>query len=230
MLVLAIISTGSRMGLALCLLGSLGGVAAYKAAGWRLLPARPVFRLAMASAVVLALAAVGLAAARSGALERLAHTNRVSETRVAMLEPLLATARAFMPFGSGFGSFDSVFRRFEPNSLLSTIYMNQAHNEPMQLAIEGGLPALLLLAAFAGWWLWSAVKLACRREPSGGKALTVGWIAATAILMASSLVDYPLRTPLLSAVFAVACVEIAARKRIAEPRGREAGALAQGIA
>ena len=229
-LVLAIISTGSRMGLALCLLGSLGGVAAYKAAGRRLLPARPAFRLALASAAMLVLAAVALAAARSGALERLAHTNRVNETRVAMLEPLLATARAFMPFGSGFGSFDSVFRRFEPDSLLSTIYMNQAHNEPMQLVIEGGLPALLLLAAFAGWWLWSAVKLARRREPSGGKALTVGWITATAILMASSLVDYPLRTPLLSAVFAVACVEIAARKRIAEPRGREAGALAQGIA
>ena len=208
-LVLAIISTGSRMGLGLCLLGSLGGVAAFKAAGRRLLPSRPAFRLTLAAGALVALAAVTLAAARSGALERLAHTNRVNETRVAMLDPLLTTARAFMPFGAGFGSFDSVFRHFEPNSLLSTIYMNQAHNEPMQLTIEGGAPALGLLAAFAGWWLWSGVKVARREGPSGGKALAIAWVTATAILLASSLVDYPLRTPLLSALFAVACVEIA---------------------
>ncbi len=87
--------------------------------------------------------------------------------------------------------------------------MNQAHNEPMQLTIEGGAPALGLLAAFAGWWLWSGVKVARREGPSGGKALAIAWVTATAILLASSLVDYPLRTPLLSALFAVACVEIA---------------------
>ena len=208
-LVLAIVSTGSRMGLALCLLGSFGGGVAYKAAGRRLLPSQPAFRFALALGALLALAVVTLAAARSGALERLAHTNRVNETRVAMLDPLLATARAFMPFGAGFGSFDSVFRHFEPNSLLSTIYMNQAHNEPMQLAIEGGAPALVLLAVFVGWWLWSGVKVARREGPSSGKAIAVAWVAASAILLTSSLVDYPLRTPLLSALFVVACVEIA---------------------
>ena len=226
-LILAIISTGSRMGLGTCLLGSLGGVAAYKRAGRRLLPSRPALRLALASAVLLMLGAVTLAAARSGALERLAHTTRANETRAAMVEPLLTTTRAFLPFGSGFGSFDSVFRRFEPNSLLSTIYMNQAHNEPLQLAIEGGLPALLLLAGFLVWWGRSVPRALSSKASASARSLAIGWTAATVILMVSSLVDYPLRTPLLSALFAVACVEIA-RLGNRPPDHRRAGEAGRG--
>ena len=58
-----------------------------------------------------------------------------------------------------------------------------------------------------------------------------GWAAATVILMTSSLVDYPLRTPLLSAVFAVACVEMArAAKRSAELRQRAGSVLSPAAA
>jgi O-antigen ligase len=126
---------------------------------------------------------------------------------------MLDAARAFFPFGAGFGTFDPVYRRFEPDALLSTIYLNQAHNEPMQLAIEGGAAALLLLVLFLIWWL-RAVFLALR--PSGSssrRALAIAMAATTLILMLSSLVDYPLRTPLLSGLFAVACVELVRTKR-----------------
>ena len=218
-LILAVLSTGSRMGLVLCALGSLAGIAAYRAAGRRLLPSRPAWRLGLAAAATLALIGVGLAAARSGAIERLAETNRVGETRAAMIEPLLTAARAFMPLGAGFGSFDSVYRRFEPGGLLSTIYMNQAHNEPLQLAIEGGVAALALLAGFALWWLWTAPRVLLRASSVQSRALCIGWVTATAILMLSSLVDYPLRTPLLSALFVVACLEMGrASRRLAEVR------------
>jgi O-antigen ligase len=205
LLVLAVVSTGSRMGLILAAIGALGGLWAYKAAGGRLLPRRAVLRLAAVAGVLTITAGLALAAIHSGAVDRLAHTSRAGETRAAMIDPLVETARAFMPFGAGFGAFDSAFRRFEPASLLSTIYMNQAHNEPLQLAIEGGLPALALLTAFLVWWVWTAAAIFRR----GAKALSIAWMTVTVILMASSLVDYPLRTPLLGAVFAVACVEMA---------------------
>ena len=219
LLMLATISTGSRMGLLLVVFGGVGGIGAYKAAGRRLLPARRALRLVIAAGAVLAVAGLGLASARSGSLERLAHTNRVSETRAAMVEPLLTTAKAFMPLGSGFGSFDSAFRRYEPGSLLSTIYMNEAHNEPLQLAIEGGVPALLLLAGFAAWWAWTSVRVLVQGRSPNGRAMSVAWVTATVILMASSTVDYPLRTPLLSAVFVAACVEMArSARRIPEHR------------
>lgn len=231
-LILAVISTGSRMGLLLAVFGMLGGLWAYRVSGRRILPKRRALRVVFVSGGLVMVGALALVAARSGALERLAHTNRVNETRAAMVEPLLGMARGFMPLGSGFGSFDSAFRRYEPDSLLSTIYMNQAHNEPLQLAIEGGLPALVLLLGFLAWWAWTAVRVVGRGRSPNGQALSIAWVTATVILMASSLVDYPLRTPLLSALFAVACVEMSRSARwaaearpepvadsLAQPRG-----------
>jgi O-antigen ligase len=149
----------------------------------------------------------GFALARSGSLARLAGTDAAAETRAAMLAPLAETARAFLPFGAGFGSFDSVYRRFEPDALLSTIYMNQAHNEPLQLAIEGGAPALLLLAAFGWWWARAAVRTVRARLPEQ-RVSGIAAASATAILLVSSLVDYPLRTPLLAAVFVLLAMSL----------------------
>ncbi len=218
-LILGALSTGSRMGLLLCALGTAGGLCAYKAAGRRLSPKRPLMKLVFAGVAVAMLVCVGLAAVRGGAVERLAHSDRIGDTRAQMIQPLMVTAKAFMPFGSGFGSFDDVYRRFEPDSLLSTIYMNEAHDEPLQLAIEGGLPALLLLAAFAAWWLWTTPRAIFGRGGSErSRSLSIAWATGTVILMASSLVDYPLRTPLLGAVFAIACVELGrASRKLSEP-------------
>ncbi len=216
-LTLALISTGSRMGLALGVVGLAGGAWAYRLCGQRLWPLAPIARWATAGGAIVLLAVIGLAAARGGAVERLSVQEIVSETRVAMIRPLLDTTKAFLPLGAGFGAFDSVYRRFEPNALLSTIYMNQAHDEPLQLAIEGGVAALALLALFLIWWARTTWR-AARSAPSGRRrAMAAAATTVTAILMASSLVDYPLRTPLLGALFAVACVELAlsAEKRSA---------------
>lgn len=208
-LCLALISTGSRMGLLLGAVGLAGGAWAFRTSGQRLWPAAVGSRWATVGGAAVLLATIGLATARGGAVERLLMQDIVSETRVAMIQPLLAAAKAFLPLGAGFGAFDSVYRQFEPNALLSTIYMNQAHNEPLQLVIEGGIAAAALLGLFLAWWgrtAWRAARTApsARRRTLAAAAATV-----TVILMVSSLVDYPLRTPLLGALFAVACVELA---------------------
>ena len=200
------ITTGSRMGLLLAAIGLGVGVWAYAATGQRLVPARRLHLAGIAAALVGASGATAAAAMRSGAIDRLMHTDPATETRAAIVGPLLHTARAFLPWGAGFGSFSDVYRRFEPDALLSTIYMNQAHNEPLQLAIEGGVPALILLGLFVWWWGRTAIALVRTRESVTRRTLGIAAIGLTAILMASSLVDYPLRTPLLGALFAIAVV------------------------
>jgi len=208
-LLLSVVATGSRMGLALGVVGVGGALLAYRCAGQRLWPSRLAGRLAVAGGGAALLAMTSLAAiARGAAVGRLAAADIAGETRLAMLNPLLTTARAFMPLGAGFGAFDDVYRRFEPKALLSTIYMNQAHNEPLQLAIEGGLPALALLAIFAAWWGRSTWRATAAEQGARRRAMGVAAATVTVILMLSSLVDYPLRTPLLGALFAVACVEL----------------------
>src|SRR5262249_55379503 len=146
-------------------------------------------------------------------------TGELGDTRITNLPPLWQTARAFFPWGSGFGSFDSVYRHFEPRALLSTIYMNQAHNEPLQLLIEGGAPAIVLLLLFAGWWVRTPGSALFVAEIPGRRAMGVAGVATSIILMLSSLVDYPLRTPLLAGVFVFAWVEMMAAVPVWE-RGR----------
>lgn len=216
MLLFALVSTGSRMGLLLAAIGIVGALGCFRASGHRLLPRRRPARFWMSGIVVASVALVGFATLRGGAIARLAATDRISETRVAMFPPLLVTLRAFMPVGAGFGSFNAVYRQFEPSSLLSTIYMNQAHDEPLQLAIEGGVPALVLLLLFLLWWGKTGLRVIMATPPGRRRTLALAAMTSTAILMASSLVDYPLRTPLLGALFVTCCIEMGRAAAVGE--------------
>jgi O-antigen ligase len=142
---------------------------------------------------------------RALAFERLMSSDLGSEGRVRVLRPGWQMVQDFFPFGTGIGTFDPLYRRYEPFAALSTRYMNEAHNDLLQLAIEAGLFGLLLLAAYVGWW---GVNLArawqTRREPQGSKEFR--WLGAfvTGILLIASLTEYPLRTPFFQVLFVVA--------------------------
>ena len=219
LLLMGLAVTGSRMGLLLGALGIAAAAIIYFVAARAAELVRPVgarlFATASAATAVV-LVTVSILVWRAGALTRLA-TDPVDQTRMAALGPMLAAARTFFPFGAGFGTFDPVYRRVEPDSLLSTIYLNQAHNEPVQLAIEGGLAALFLLLLFIIWWAQAAVRAVRSRESVSRRALGTAMTATTLILMLSSLVDYPLRTPLLSGLFALGCVELLRSRRSPAP-------------
>lgn len=111
--------------------------------------------------------------------------------------------RAYFPWGSGFGSFRPVYAQFEPlQSLGEFTYANHAHNELLQNAIEGGLPALVLMGAFIG-----VIAVAAARAFSRGSD-TDYWrraaLISVCVPLLHSLVDYPLRTLACSVVLALA--------------------------
>ena len=53
--------------------------------------------------------------------------------------------------GAGFGSFEQVYKMYEPSALLMPRYVYQAHNDWVQLIIEGGVFAGLLLIGLLAW-------------------------------------------------------------------------------
>lgn len=142
---------------------------------------------------------------RATAIDRLFASSIAEDGRAQMLVPLWQMLQSFFPFGSGFGSFDPVFRSFEPFHLLSTEYMNHAHNDLLHIIIEGGMPAGMLLIAYLVWWtmtvrsLWTATD----RVSSARLMGRLGTVM-TALMLLASLVDYPLRMPLLGVVFMIA--------------------------
>lgn len=113
--------------------------------------------------------------------------------------------------GSGLGSFDPVYRSYEAVSQLSPQYLNHAHNDYAELLIEAGLPAIAGLLLFFGWWLSRAFTLRNAQLHITPANLWMARmaLAATAIMLAHSLVDYPLRGAAMSVIFAVLCAILA---------------------
>jgi O-antigen ligase len=132
---------------------------------------------------------------RQSALSRLFELDAADDLRWRYMPALLRMMWEFMPLGSGFGSFESVVRMFEPGSLLAPRYMNQAHNDFLQVAIEGGLPALAVFVVGLIWYWRCCWRLWRSGEPRG-QTHAVFFVGSLLLWLAASTVDYPLRTPL----------------------------------
>ncbi|MEL6372393.1 MAG: O-antigen ligase family protein [Pseudomonadota bacterium] len=127
-------------------------------------------------------------------------------TRQTFNQNTFEAALAFAPFGSGVSSFASVYGAFEASEdLLLGRYANHAHNDLLQIALETGVLGLLALLAFVLWY--GARLIAVWRMPQRTHDVLVARAASLAILalIAHGLVDYPLRTAAMMALFAVLC-------------------------
>ncbi|MFI2901517.1 O-antigen ligase family protein, partial [Klebsiella aerogenes] len=82
-----------------------------------------------------------------------------ADVRVHALPSVLAMIRIYFPAGSGFGGFDTIFRVHEPYALLKPTYFNHAHNDWLEILLDGGLPAALLLVVALGWWLRASIRV-----------------------------------------------------------------------
>jgi O-antigen ligase len=113
--------------------------------------------------------------------------------------------RTFFPWGSGVGTFDPVFRHFEPFALLKLTYFNQAHNDIVQTVLEGGIFGVALLATFVLWWAVATLR-AWRAAPSPQALAARAGSAVVLLCLLASIVDYPLRTALMLSMFSIAAV------------------------
>ena len=123
------------------------------------------------------------------------------DARIKYLPLVLDLARDNLPFGVGFGGFNPAFRHIEPDSILSPQFFNHAHSDLLEIIVEGGLPAFLLLIV-AIIWIVRRSLAAYRADFSYGLAAGVG----LSLALLASLVDYPFRAPL----FAMVCALLAA--------------------
>lgn len=210
LLVPVLLATGSRSGLALALVAA---VAAYFVA-----PVKLRFRtgrrfnpfLVIPAIAVPMLAILMVVFGRALAIDRLTHFSLYSsEVRITNLSTVWDLVWRFFPTGSGFGSFDPIFRGFEQDAQLDETYFNHAHNELLELAMTGGLPALFVLVAFLLWWgqrSWAGFRVGARDLDA--VFVRLGAIVV-ALMLAGGLVDYPLRTPAFAFLFALACAWLA---------------------
>jgi len=160
--------------------------------------ARPRFTILIPIAALLLAMSSFLVLDRAPAFRDIIAKDNLDDLRWQFWPVVLDMCRNHWLLGAGVGSFEQVYYTYEPPKLLMPRYINQAHNDWLQLLVEGGVIAMAALSTLLFWLSHAIRALMSRPEKS---AETVFWISILAILSAASLVDYPLRTPIFQVAF-----------------------------
>jgi O-antigen ligase len=170
---------------------------------------RPWLMIAAILLLVGAVVAIAKSSASPGALG--AETS--VQSRQAMFRTTARAIADFAPLGSGLGSFRSVYDLYEDPAAVTNTYVVHAHDDYVELALETGLPGIILMLLFLAWWA-VAVRGVWRSAEAGPFARAAS--IASAAILAHSLVDFPLRTAAISASFGM-CLALLADRRARPP-------------
>ena len=202
LLIVAVILTRSRTALVLALI-PVGMVSLQLLTargvlrGWLALAPFAVVALAIASLVVLAPGRVG------DTLERFEGAG--DNPRAYIWDDALYTTDRYWPVGAGTGSFDDVFQIDESLENMTPLRARRAHNDYLEVAVEAGVPGLVLIAG----WLLLLIWLSWRARNARDR--WIAWSGAVILLAIAlqSITDYPLRNQSLLAVGSFALLILA---------------------
>jgi O-antigen ligase len=204
-LVVGIGLTQSRAGVLLLAVAGLGALAMV----WRAGVGQGRLRVLLAVAGVALVVAIPLAeTVFGGVLERF-QGGLGGDDRLRTATYVAGSIVDYLPFGSGLGTFVPVYKMVEQPSVMLNTYLNHAHNDWLEVLLEGGLLAAALLAAFLVWFGRVGVAI-WRRGGVEATTARAAWLVILLLLL-HSLVDYPLRSAAMMSVFALACGALVAQ-------------------
>jgi O-antigen ligase len=189
---------------AILLLGVPVGIASVMIPAWQRRPQLRKWLVPMGLVLTAATVVLGIVGHSRPAM--LSQTS--FESRTAIWSTSADALGGHMLAGAGLGSFPGLYRGAEDPGPVDTTYVNHAHNDYLELAIEAGVPGLILLGLFLIWWVRRVFQV-WQREQSDYYARAAS-IASAAILL-HSLVDFPLRTAGIAALLAM-CAGLLARR------------------
>ena len=216
LIIVAIGAIRSRFGVLAIVPAMIGCLLVAWVSSGRGRPSLPVLGLALGAA--LGLGVIGLFAL-GPVLDRF-DTDMTTDVRLENWPIVARAAQDFLPLGSGLGSFDPVYRSYEPVETLKAAYFNQAHNDYLQMWLTTGWMGIAVIIAAFVWWgrrSLSAWRAGVHLDRDLQRAASV----ALLLVAVHSAADYPLRTEAIAVIFALACAILdgAARSsRLASPR------------
>lgn len=206
----------SRAGLLLAL-GAMAGIVAMVFIDGRASTGRGGSRT-MRRAAMVSLGIAVLFAAQFGLHRSLSRfeSDPLEDLRIQLTSTTFKAALDNLPFGTGFGSFIPVYAGMERTEDLVGSYANRAHNDWAEFLLETGVPGAIVAALFLWWFTLRTMSIWRRRPPEDegeGEGtgtdhhlmLQRGASLVVALLLAHSLVDYPLRTTAMVTLFAFSC-------------------------
>jgi O-antigen ligase len=158
----------------------------------------------------------GKLAERMASIQTETRTELSGGTRLDIDRDALQMFRARPYLGWGLGVFPEVFPQFQ--TFYSTFFVNDAHNDYLQLLAEMGVAGVLAVL----WFLFLTYRRACSKL-ANWPSDTNGTLALTAILgvtgiLVHSFVDFNLQIPANAAIFYMLCTAAAMEPRFALTR------------
>jgi O-antigen ligase len=197
LLVVGVVFTRSRTGIALTILGILLTTAVFaRQIGKKsaLGPAGLILVLAVAAGISIGLAPV---------LDRFSAEGLEGDARWQIFSDTMTGIGAMFPVGAGPGAFPFVFPAYQPLEL-GWAFINRAHNDYLEWLFDLGAAGLLLIVLFMAvyLWQWRRVLTASQQERLG--YVQIGCGIGVLLLGIHELVDYNLYTPANQVAFAFA--------------------------
>lgn len=224
----AVVTVAAGLGIVvlvgLALNGSLAGyglaLPALAASALIILPPTSRLRLwAVGLAALLVVAAVtALETTAIGASKIGEHSANSVQSRSDILATTSHAIGDFMPFGSGLGSFQSVYPLYERPDQVTITFVVHAHNDYAELILELGVAGIVLILLFLAWWCGAVWRV--WRTAEANPFARAAAIASAAVLV-HSLVDFPLRTEAVATLFGM-CLALLADGRAAPPKEEKA--------
>jgi O-antigen ligase len=154
-----------------------------------------IARLAMVIAIV-AVPAVLLLTQNLVAHQTLDRFQHLEDLRPTIWRTTWLAIQNSWPFGTGFGTFVPIYQMYERLNDLDFSYVNHAHNDYLELVLEGGLPAAALFIIYL-------MALGSRILRPTTNPIAIVSSVAIVLILAHSLVDYPLRMSAMATTFAM---------------------------
>lgn len=194
-LVIGLLISRSRAGVAL---GFAGATVAVCVATLRVFGWSRAWRLAVPAVVLVGLGAVSLVGL-DAVTGRIAGDQLQASAgfRLELWRSSWDTALAFLPFGSGWGTYDMAYRPFQPATIVG--YAKHAHMDYLQMLVEGGVVFIVFAACFA----WLAARRGAALVADARRARTLDRDSMLAAMCGIGLlgfllhaaVDFPMRVP-----------------------------------
>ena len=197
LVVLGLIFTRSRTGIALTMIGIFLCAILYSRLFNKNFTHKSIFVLVVAVLVIAAEAGL------TPILNRFTLQDPLADSRWTIYSDTLQGIQTFFPFGSGPGTFSYVFPRFQSPELSK--YINYAHNDYLELLFEGGIFAGLLIVFGIVLFCMRWLRVLALRAPTEFNFIQIGSGIAIILMLLHSFLDFNLHIPANAIVFSFLC-------------------------
>ncbi|MBS0319493.1 MAG: O-antigen ligase family protein [Proteobacteria bacterium] len=143
-------------------------------------------------------------------LDRFGVQDTVEAGRGAIFAGALDMAGSYFPFGSGMGTFATLYPPFQPTDITALIH--RAHNDYIEWLVEGGVLAALAIVAGFALYVARVVMLLRLPEKDATHALQLAAAVSVLLIAAHGMVDFNFRIPANALIFAMLAGVVVARR------------------